>query len=159
MSQSRQIKRLADYQAPAFLTHSIELEFVLDPAATQVTAVSKISRQGAHQLPLQLDGHGFELVGIWLNNVPLTDYQQTDEQLILPQLPDEFELRIVTQLNPAENTALEGLYLSAPIAPSVKPKAFAASLIIRTGRMYWRCLPRTLLLTLKVIRTCCPTVI
>ncbi|OBP15024.1 aminopeptidase N [Rheinheimera sp. SA_1] len=112
MSQSRQIKRLADYQAPSFLTHSIELEFVLDPAATQVTAISKISRQGAHQLPLQLDGHGFELLGIWLNNVPLTDYQQTDEQLILAQLPDEFELKIVTQLNPAENTALEGLYLS-----------------------------------------------
>jgi len=112
MSQSRQIKRLADYQAPAFLTHSIELEFVLDPAATRVTAISKISRQGAHQLPLLLDGHGLVLLGIWLNNEPFTDYQQSDEQLILSQLPDEFELRIVTRLNPVENTALEGLYLS-----------------------------------------------
>lgn len=112
MSQSRQIKRLADYQAPAFLTHSIELEFVLEPAATLVTATSKISRQGVHQLPLILDGHGFELLGISLDNQPLTDYQQTEEQLILSPLSAEFELRITTRLNPAENTALEGLYLS-----------------------------------------------
>ena len=41
MSQSRQIKRLADYQPPAFFTQSIDLEFVLDPVATQVTAVSQ----------------------------------------------------------------------------------------------------------------------
>jgi aminopeptidase N len=112
MSQSRQIKRLADYQTPAFLTHSIDLEFMLDPTATQVTATSRISRQGNHQLPLQLDGHAFKLLEVWLDDVQVTDYQQTDEQLILSQLPDEFELRIRTELNPAENTALEGLYLS-----------------------------------------------
>ncbi|MBU2426736.1 MAG: aminopeptidase N [Gammaproteobacteria bacterium] len=112
MSQSRQIKRLADYQAPAFLTHRIELEFELDAAATIVTATSTLSRQGNHHLPLQLDGHGFELMGVWLNDVQYTDYVQTDELLILNQVPDEFELRIVTQLNPTQNTALEGLYLS-----------------------------------------------
>ncbi|MFN6972211.1 MAG: aminopeptidase N, partial [Rheinheimera sp.] len=112
MSQSRQIKRLADYQTPAFLTHSIELEFLLDPLATQVTAVSQISRQGTHSSALMLDGHGFELVGIWLNGVPFADYQINEEQLILTNVPDTFELKIITKLNPSANTALEGLYLS-----------------------------------------------
>ncbi len=112
MSQSRQIKRLTDYQAPAFLTHSIELEFVLDATATQVTASSRLSRQGSHLQPLKLDGHGFELIGVWINNVAVTNYQQSEESLILNQVPDEFELRIITQLNPSKNTALEGLYLS-----------------------------------------------
>ena len=112
MSQSRQIKRLADYQPPAFLTHSISLEFLLDPVATCVTAISQISRQGLHQLPLQLDGHGFELIGIWVNQVPYTQYQQSEETLILDDVPDAFELKVVTRLNPTANTALEGLYLS-----------------------------------------------
>lgn len=112
MSQSRQIKRLADYQPPAFLTHSIDLEFVLDPVATKVTATSQISRQGASSAALTLDGHGFELIGIWLNGQPWTSYQQDEEQLILADVPDQFELKIITQLNPSANTALEGLYLS-----------------------------------------------
>jgi len=112
MSQARQIKRLADYQAPAFLTQSVNLEFELDPAATRVTAISQVRRQGEHPLPLQLDGHDFKLLEVRLNGLPVTDYQQTDSQLILHNLPDEFELCIRTELNPRDNTALEGLYLS-----------------------------------------------
>jgi aminopeptidase N len=112
MSQSRQIKRLADYQPSAFLTHRISLEFLLDPVATCVTAVSQISRQGSHHLPLQLDGQRLELVGIWVNQVPYTQYQRTEDALILNDVPDAFELKVVTRLDPSANTALEGLYLS-----------------------------------------------
>src|SRR5690606_4399611 len=34
------------------------------------------------------------------------------ESLTIPVVPDEFELTIVTQIAPAENTALEGLYMA-----------------------------------------------
>ena len=39
-AQSRQPVLLRDYRPPAFLTPSIELEFVLEPDATLVTAHS-----------------------------------------------------------------------------------------------------------------------
>lgn len=111
MSQTRQAKRLADYQAPAFAIDTIELEFDLDPTQSLVTARSQWRRLG-HTTKLVLDGQHLQLQGIWLNGVTLTDYQLDDEQLILDNLPEQFELKIVTQINPQANTALEGLYLS-----------------------------------------------
>ncbi len=112
MSQLRQAKKLADYQPPAYLVSQLELTFELDPTATLVTAISQFKRQGEHQQPLLLDGQNLQLIGIWLNDQQVENYQLLDGQLLLPQVPAEFELKIITQLNPAANTALEGLYLS-----------------------------------------------
>jgi aminopeptidase N len=112
MSQLRQAKKLADYQPPAYVVSQLELTFELDPAATLVTAISQMKRQGEHQQPLQLDGQNLQLIGVWLNDEAVENYQLLDGQLLLPQVPAEFQLKIITQLNPAANTALEGLYLS-----------------------------------------------
>lgn len=111
MSQTRLAKRLADYQAPSYAIDSIELEFDLAPEQTRVTAISQWRRTGEVK-PLVLDGQYLQLEGVWLNGTLVTNYQLDDEQLILEALPDVFELKIVTLLNPAANTALEGLYLS-----------------------------------------------
>ncbi len=111
MSHSRQAKKLADYQAPAYAIDNIDIEFQLDPQQTRVTAISNWRRLGAHTA-LVLDGQHLHLEAIWLNGVALNNYQLSEEQLVLTDLPDTFELKIVTRLNPAENTALEGLYLS-----------------------------------------------
>ncbi len=112
MSQLRQAKKLADYQPPAYLVSQLELTFELDPTATLVTAISQMKRQGEHQQPLLLDGQNLQLVGIWINEQPVDNYQLLDGQLLLPAVPAEFCLKIITQINPAANTALEGLYLS-----------------------------------------------
>jgi len=112
MSQLPQAKKLADYQPPFYLVSQLELTFELDPAATRVTAISQIKRQGEHQQPLLLDGQNLQLIGIWLNDQPVDHYQLLDGQLLLPEVPAEFCLKIITQINPSANTALEGLYLS-----------------------------------------------
>ena len=50
MSQatSRQPILLQDYRPPAFLTPAIDLEFVLDPEATLVTARQRFERRQQH---------------------------------------------------------------------------------------------------------------
>lgn len=111
MSQSRQAKKLADYQAPCYAIDQLDLEFELDPLNTRVMAISQWRRL-TQNTTLVLDGQHLTLEGIWLNGVQVTNYQQNDEQLVLTDLPDSFELKIITRLAPAENTALEGLYLS-----------------------------------------------
>lgn len=112
MNLLRQAKKLADYQPPSYLISHIELTFELDPKATQVTAISQFKRQAQQAVPLLLDGQNLSLKGVWLDDVLLSDYQILDGQLVIPSVPAEFTLKIITEINPAANTALEGLYLS-----------------------------------------------
>ncbi len=104
---------LKDYKAPAYTITDISLVFDLDPTATKVTAVSKVITVDANQ-PLILDGDDIKLLSVSVNNQTLTSdqYQIDNSQLVLNDLPSEFELTVVTQLNPSENSNLEGLYLA-----------------------------------------------
>ena len=98
-----------DYQPPAYLVSTVDLSFELDPQHTKVTALSVYRQQRAE--PLVLDGQFLTLLAVQVNGVDWP-YQQTDSQLTLVDLPAEFTLCIVTEIAPAQNTALEGLYLS-----------------------------------------------
>ncbi|GGF57196.1 aminopeptidase N [Alteromonas lipolytica] len=105
-------KRREDYRAPDFTITDIALDFTLDPAATRVVSELKVQRQGDACAPLELDGEHLQLLEVAIDGQPVTDYQQTDSGLTLSSVPDSFSLRIVTEINPGENKALEGLYLS-----------------------------------------------
>ncbi|HEY0164145.1 MAG TPA: hypothetical protein VGB39_02105, partial [Sphingomicrobium sp.] len=48
--------RREDYRPPDWLVPEIELDFVLDPAATRVRAKLDVVRNGDHDRPLRLDG-------------------------------------------------------------------------------------------------------
>jgi aminopeptidase N len=111
--QNRSAKSRHDYQPPDFLIPHISLSFELDKAATRVTSVMKLKRQTAGA-KLRLDGQQLTLLNVAVNGIEVSaeQYQLDDESLTLAAVPDEFELTIVTQLAPAENTALEGLYLA-----------------------------------------------
>jgi aminopeptidase N len=109
---------LKDYSPPAYLVDTVDLHFELDEETTRVRSRMHIRRNEAAQsgkAPLQLDGSHQTLLGINLDGKPLSAdaYQQNDEQLVIPQVPDQFHLEIETQINPKANTALEGLYLSS----------------------------------------------
>ncbi len=109
---------LKDYTPPAYLVDTIDLHFELDEEATCVRSRMHIRRNEAAQsgaAPLQLDGSHQTLLGIKLDGEPLAAeaYQLNEEQLLIPQVPDQFHLEIETQINPRANTALEGLYLSS----------------------------------------------
>ncbi|MEM6603732.1 MAG: aminopeptidase N [Pseudomonadota bacterium] len=107
---------LKDYQKHAFEITDIALEFELHPTETQVTAVSKVSRNRKGE-DFTLDGHSMILKAVYVDDQQLSEsnYILTDQDLTLPsaRLPEgDFTLKIVTQIDPSNNTSLEGLYRS-----------------------------------------------
>ncbi|MES1202205.1 MAG: aminopeptidase N [Pseudomonadota bacterium] len=108
------ITRLADYQPPAYLIDEIALVFTLDANATIVAARSHVRRTGSTPAPLVLDGKRLDLESIAIDGVALdtTQYRIEPDRLIIEAPPAAFHLDIVTRINPAANTALEGLYMS-----------------------------------------------
>ncbi len=113
--------RLADYRAPDFLVETIDLTFDLEPKATRVTAKSAFRRNPAHKKdekrPLVLDGEDMKLVSLTLDGraVEKADYVVADETLTVAEVPDAFELTVVTEIAPEDNTRLEGLYRSSGV--------------------------------------------
>ena len=111
MAHTPQAKYRKDYQSPSHSISEIDLTFDLYDTASIVTAVSKV-KQEKDSSTLVLDGEGLKLVSVVVNGAEWTDYDQSETQLSLTQLPQEFELTIVTEVNPEGNSALEGLYKS-----------------------------------------------
>ncbi|MCT4710263.1 aminopeptidase N [Enterobacteriaceae bacterium H11S18] len=112
MTQQPQAKYRHDYRAPDYTISDIDLTFDLDATKTQVTAVSKVSRQGAGNAALRLDGGDLTLVSVHVNDKAWQHYRLEEGALVLEQLPETFTLTIVNDISPATNTALEGLYQS-----------------------------------------------
>ena len=110
---NRVVRSRHEYQAPAFSINTMQLSFELQSTATRVIAVMQITREipGA---ALHLDGQQLTLIAITLDGQPLDSehYQLVDDGLILPEVPDCFELCIETEIAPQHNTALEGLYMA-----------------------------------------------
>lgn len=112
MTQQPQAKYRHDYRAPDYTIGDIDLTFDLDATKTRVTAVSKVSRQGAADAALRLEGGDLTLVSLHVNDKAWENYRLEAGTLVLEQLPDDFTLTIVNEINPSANTALEGLYQS-----------------------------------------------
>jgi aminopeptidase N len=110
---------LSDYRPPAFLIDRVELDFTLEETATVVAARLAIRRNPAawdKTVPLTLDGQKLELISVAIDGAFLepTAYTLDDDRLtILDPPPGEFHLETVARINPKENTALEGLYVSS----------------------------------------------
>ena len=106
--------RLVDYRPPAFLVDTVELTFQLEPQATRVKARLGVRRNGEHAEPLVLDGVRLKLISVAIDGEPLgaDRYAVTDEQLTLAEVPAAFTLETEVEIAPADNTALEGLYMS-----------------------------------------------
>jgi aminopeptidase N len=105
-------KRRLDYQPASYQVIQIELEFELNPTATRVLAVSQLQRSVADADTLWLDGQQLTLVSLEVNGVEWSQKTVSDDGILLRGLPQQFELKVRTVLNPAANSALEGLYLS-----------------------------------------------
>jgi aminopeptidase N len=112
MTQLPQAKNRHDYRAPDYTITDIDLTFILDASTTQVTATSQVKRLGAAGAELRLDGEDLTLVSLDINDQAWTHYRLEDGALILEQLPETFTLKIVNEIHPDKNTALEGLYKS-----------------------------------------------
>jgi aminopeptidase N len=107
--------KLSEYVPPQYAVHSIHLDFALDPEATIVKAVSKVEKIGNG--PLVLNGEHLKLVSIKIDGKALgvSDYAVNETTLTIARPPENFTLEIVTEISPANNTALSGLYTASGI--------------------------------------------
>ncbi|MGD0719760.1 MAG: aminopeptidase N [Roseiarcus sp.] len=109
--------RLADYRPPDHLIDAVELDVSLGRNATRVVAVLAIrpNPAGRAGAALALDGDELKLLSVQLDGEPLDPaaFEASPETLTIPQPPPRpFTLRIETELDPAGNTKLMGLYRS-----------------------------------------------
>ncbi|MDE1314141.1 aminopeptidase N [Vibrio aestuarianus] len=111
MAHTPQAKYRKDYQSPSHSITELELTFDLFDSCTLVTAVSQVQQKDESN-QLVLDGECLELKSLKVNGVEWHNFQLLEAGLSISSLPQQFELEIITQIDPEANTALEGLYKS-----------------------------------------------
>ena len=109
---------LKDYSPSNYLINKVYLRFILEEENTRVQAkldIQKNSDQSRSATSITLDGEELKLVSIQLDGTTLTDDQFSvdDHSLTIKKVPDQFVLEIETEIDPAANTSLEGLYQSS----------------------------------------------
>lgn len=103
-----------DYQSPDFTINETHLRFELDEHKTKVTSRLIVERLNSQSNNLVLDGEDLKLLAISVNQHPLNDtqYQLNDTGIAIPVSDDRFEIQIEVEIDPKNNTKLEGLYKS-----------------------------------------------
>ncbi|MER8462221.1 aminopeptidase N [Mesorhizobium sp. M1396] len=113
-----QVFKLEDYRPNDYLIPQTNLTFRLSPDATRVIALLTIERRDgvSASAPLVLDGDGLTLKRIEIDGkkVKPSDFLASPDQLTIlnPPAAHRFQLLIDTELAPAGNEALMGLYRS-----------------------------------------------
>ena len=111
--------RLAEYTPPAWQAQEVALTFTLAPAATRVRSRIRFTRDaaGTGGADLRLDGEELRLISAAIDGETLAQAEiLTDATgLTVPEarLPESgFTWEAEVEIDPAGNTALEGLYMS-----------------------------------------------
>jgi len=117
MATKAPLFRLEDYRPTPYTIPTTHLTFQLHEDRAQINARLEIERRTQTQPghPLILDGDELELLSIKINDSDLdgASYQATSQRLEIFSPPSEpFTLEIVTQVKPAQNKKLMGLYRS-----------------------------------------------
>ena len=113
-TETPQPVRLQDYRPPAFLIDEVTLTFVLEPTATRVKAALKVRRNCDHAEPLKFNGERLTPISVAIDGRVLSEAQRTidAEHLTIPDVPDAFQLETEVEIDPQNNKALDGLYMS-----------------------------------------------
>ena len=107
---------LKDYRAPEYYIRTVDLRFELAAEKTLVHAELQIEAQaGRENTSLQLHGEQLTLLSLALDGeqLPADRYLVSEESLLVYDVPEKFSLSSSVEIDPANNTALEGLYLSS----------------------------------------------
>ncbi|WP_290522484.1 aminopeptidase N [Alcanivorax sp.] len=108
--------RLADYQPPAYLVDSVTLDVDIRQGVTTVTSELALRRnpEAGETDSMVFNGEGLTLVSLSLDGQPLEQgsYRYENGELTLAGLPPQAVLKTVVEIDPENNTALEGLYMS-----------------------------------------------
>ncbi len=105
--------RLDDYRPPAWTVEHVALVFDLGIDRTEVDATLQMVRAAGDE-PIRLNGEGLELLELSVDDRRLVEgeYILANGLLEIAVDAEHCTLRTKVALRPAENTALEGLYLS-----------------------------------------------
>ncbi len=110
---------LADYQAPKFTIKTVNLSFELADHKTQVSNQLIVERLDSDATELVLDGEHLQLNALFINDHLLDSsrYKVSETQLVIPldtlvNKSDTFVVKIITEIDPDNNTSLEGLFKS-----------------------------------------------
>ena len=102
---------LSDYRAPAFLIDEVDLTFRLAPSATRVLSRIRFRPNPQAPGPFRLDGENLKLISARIDGAPAAP--EVDERGLTCAVPDApFTWEAEVEIDPAANTALEGLYMS-----------------------------------------------
>ena len=110
--------QLKDYKPVPYLIDKVELDFNLDPAATQVTSrifMRPNPKSREKSAPLVFDGEKITLISVAIDGAILSAdrFHISDNALTITSVPRKaFMLSIKTSCNPTANTELSGLYMS-----------------------------------------------
>lgn len=107
---SKTVRYLKDYQTPAYRILETELHFDIAEPQTIVKSRLTVEPQRVGE-PLVLDGSA-KLLSVKINGVA-ADYMLEGETLTIADVPSErFTVEVETEILPAENKSLMGLYAS-----------------------------------------------
>ncbi len=110
---------LKDYRPPAFAIPRTDLDIDIQDAVVRVSATLTIERapDSPPDAPLVLNGEQLVLVSVAIDERQLQadEYVLTDKTLTIGDVPSSFTLHTIVEIEPAKNTALEGLYQSGQI--------------------------------------------
>ncbi|WP_297796641.1 aminopeptidase N [uncultured Marinobacter sp.] len=109
---------LKDYRVPDFLVDHVDLRFELYEDGARVHSTLSLRRNPEafdNRGALELDGDSLKLESVALDGAILEigQYEDLGDKLVVAEVPDAFELKAVTWIEPQNNTRLEGLYKSS----------------------------------------------
>lgn len=102
---------LKDYKAPDYQPDHLDLSFDIRDGKTVVTNVCKYKNVGQPGATLYLDGEDLTLVSCRLDGKEI-EPKISDSGLEIENPGSEFVLEIINEIEPENNTRLEGLYKS-----------------------------------------------
>ncbi|MCM8731003.1 aminopeptidase N [Hephaestia sp. GCM10023244] len=106
------VTRREAYQPPDWHVPELALDFDLDAAETRVRATLTVTRAGAHDRPLKLDGAGQVPLSVTVDGVAINDWRLDGATLVVPLEGDAHTIETEVVIAPARNTQLMGLYAS-----------------------------------------------
>jgi aminopeptidase N len=106
--------RREDYRPPDWLVPEIALKFTLGIDTTRVQSKLMVERnpEGEPGAPLRLNGDELKPLGVWIDGLRSDSWTMDGGDLLIPLSGDRHEIGIETEISPAANSKLMGLYAS-----------------------------------------------
>jgi aminopeptidase N len=106
--------RREDYRPPDWLVPRIELKFTLGIEKTRVQSKLNVQRnpKGAGGESLRLNGDELQPLGVWVDGAKTDNWSMEGDDLVISLDGDAHEVAIDTEISPAANSKLMGLYAS-----------------------------------------------